>query len=134
VESGRHLVCDSGTLLAGVSNMSGLGRLLPVEVRLGPGTETEQVTLAGPLCAPGDLLGRRVRVPPLAEGDLVTIPNAGAYRLTAGLLMFLGHHNRRRQQPLDHGILPPPVSAGLAARTKSAISRITCGAWALRKK
>lgn len=115
VESGRYLVGDSGTLLAGVSNvkvsrgqkfvildtginsfggMSGLGRLLPVAVRVAAGAETgaetEKATLAGPLCTPGDVLGRQVEVPPLSEGDVLTIPNAGAYGLTASLLMFLG--------------------------------------------
>ncbi|MEV5869404.1 type III PLP-dependent enzyme domain-containing protein [Streptomyces tendae] len=111
VESGRYLVGGSGTLIAGVSNvkvsrgqkfvildtginsfggMSGLGRLLPVSVQVAAGTETERATLAGPLCTPGDLLGRQVQVPPLAEGDIVTVPNAGAYGPTASLLMFLG--------------------------------------------
>ncbi|MFE5243944.1 MULTISPECIES: decarboxylase [unclassified Streptomyces] len=111
VESGRYLVGDSGTLVAGVSNvkvsrgqkfvildtginsfggMSGLGRLLPVTVQVAVGAETERATLAGPLCTPGDLLGRQVEVPLLTEGDIVTVPNAGAYGPTASLLMFLG--------------------------------------------
>lgn len=111
VESGRYLVGDSGSLLAGVSNvkvsrgqkfvildtginsfggMSGLGRLLPVSVQVAADAETEKATLAGPLCTPGDVLGRQVEVPPLSEGDVLTIPNAGAYGLTASLLMFLG--------------------------------------------
>lgn len=111
VESGRYLVGDSGSLLAGVSNvkesrgqkfvildtginsfggMSGLGRLMPVTVQVAAGAETEKATLAGPLCTPGDVLGRQIDVPPLAEGDILTVPNAGAYGLTASLLMFLG--------------------------------------------
>ncbi|MFF3437165.1 type III PLP-dependent enzyme [Streptosporangium sp. NPDC002721] len=118
-ESGRHLVGDSGELLCTVVNvkesrgrkfvildagintlggMSGLGRLLPVSVRLDddalpegadPG-ELEVATLAGPLCTPGDLLGKNVRLPVLRAGDVVSIPNAGAYGMTASLLMFLG--------------------------------------------
>lgn len=38
----------------------------------------------------GDILGRDISVPPLIPGDLVTIPNIGAYGLTASLLAFLG--------------------------------------------
>nr|WP_221308321.1 type III PLP-dependent enzyme [Nocardiopsis mwathae] len=111
-ESGRYLVGDSGTLVAGVSNvkesrgrkfvildagintfggMSGLGRLLPVAVQLDAEEEaSDTATLVGPLCTPGDILGREVALPPLAAGDVVSIPNAGAYGPTASLLMFLG--------------------------------------------
>jgi diaminopimelate decarboxylase len=109
-ESGRFLVGGSGTLVARVSNiktsrgrtfvildaginifggMSGLGRLLPVAVQL-DSTGTQKAALVGPLCTPGDVLGREIPLPPLAPGDLVTIPNTGAYGLTASLLMFLG--------------------------------------------
>ncbi|MER6382150.1 type III PLP-dependent enzyme [Streptomyces sp. NPDC001250] len=112
VESGRYLAGDSGTLIARVSNvkvsrgkkfvvldagintfggMSGLGRLLPVSVQVAGGTATETATLAGPLCTPGDILGRQIEVPAgLAPGDLVRVANAGAYGPTASLLMFLG--------------------------------------------
>ncbi|MFE0461520.1 type III PLP-dependent enzyme [Kitasatospora sp. NPDC058965] len=110
-ESGRFLIGASGTLLAGVSNvkvsrgrkfvildagintfggMSGLGRLLPVAVQLEVDGATESASLVGPLCTPGDVLGREIALPPLASGDLVVIPNAGAYGPTASLLMFLG--------------------------------------------
>lgn len=111
-ESGRFLVGTSGTLLASVVNvkesrgrrfaildaginafggMSGLGRLLPVTVELAAGTDaTGTASLVGPLCTPGDVLGREIRVPDLAPGDVVTVPNTGAYGPTASLLMFLG--------------------------------------------
>ncbi|MYR95023.1 MULTISPECIES: decarboxylase [unclassified Streptomyces] len=110
-ESGRYLVGASGTLLARVSNvkvsrgrkfvildagintfggMSGLGRLLPVSVRLDADAPVEPASLVGPLCTPGDILGREIDLPVLESGDLVTIPNAGAYGPTASLLMFLG--------------------------------------------
>ncbi|SER47422.1 diaminopimelate decarboxylase [Streptomyces sp. yr375] len=113
-ESGRYLVGGCGELVASVVNvkesrgrkfvildagintfggMSGLGRLLPVAVRPREGAEpgdTESASLVGPLCTPGDLLGREISLPRLASGDLVTIPNAGAYGVTASLLMFLG--------------------------------------------
>ncbi|MEU0008770.1 type III PLP-dependent enzyme [Streptomyces sp. NPDC006314] len=113
VESGRYLVGDCGSLLASVSNvktgrgrtfvvldagintfggLSGLGRILPVSVRVDSGAaETRRVTLAGPLCTPGDSLGRDVEVPAdLGPGDVLAIPNTGAYGPTASLLMFLG--------------------------------------------
>jgi diaminopimelate decarboxylase len=119
-ESGRYLVGDSGTLIVGVVNikesrgrrfvvldggintfggMSGLGRILPVSVRPNEtGAPTVQVaSLVGPLCTPGDLLGRDIHLPELAPGDIVTIPNAGAYGVTASLLMFLG-----RPAPLEY--------------------------------
>ncbi|TDQ04408.1 type III PLP-dependent enzyme [Labedaea rhizosphaerae] len=111
-ESGRYLIGASGTLLAGVSNvkvsrgrkfvildagintfggMSGLGRLLPVAVQPDEGAEAvDQASLVGPLCTPGDILGREIKLPALQAGDVVTIPNAGAYGPTASLLMFLG--------------------------------------------
>ncbi|MFJ3232120.1 type III PLP-dependent enzyme [Streptomyces sp. NPDC086787] len=112
-ESGRHLVGDSGRLLTTVTNvkesrgrvfaildagintfggMAGLGRLLPLSVdpafhRTG---EPVPVTLAGPLCTPGDLLSRAVRMPPPEPGDVLAVPNTGAYGPTASLLLFLG--------------------------------------------
>ncbi|MGK4580167.1 type III PLP-dependent enzyme [Kitasatospora sp. HPMI-4] len=112
-ESGRYLAGDSGTLLVGVVNlkesrgrrfvildggintfggMSGLGRILPVSVRpYDEGAPYEQIaSLVGPLCTPGDVLGRDVELPALAPGDTIAIPNAGAYGPTASLLMFLG--------------------------------------------
>ena len=114
-ESGRYLAGDCGTLVCTVVNvkesrgrrfvildagintlggMSGLGSLLPVSVGLNgatPDGERSPATLVGPLCTPGDILARNVSLPPLAPGDVVTIPNAGAYGMTASLVMFLGH-------------------------------------------
>jgi len=119
-ESGRYLVGDSGTLLVGVVNvkesrgrrfvildsginsfggMSGLGRILPTSVRpIESDGATEWVaSLVGPLCTPGDVLGRDIKMPELGPGDVLTIPNAGAYGVTASLLMFLG-----RPAPLEY--------------------------------
>ncbi|WP_326699325.1 type III PLP-dependent enzyme [Streptomyces sp. NBC_01754] len=110
-ESGRYLVGASGALVAGVSNvkvsrgrkfvildagintfggMSGLGRLLPVTVELDDTRAVDRASLVGPLCTPGDMLGREIKVPELGPGDTVVVPNAGAYGPTASLLMFLG--------------------------------------------
>ncbi|MEU8975741.1 type III PLP-dependent enzyme [Streptomyces monashensis] len=112
VESGRYLSGDSGTLVARVSNvkvsrgkkfvildagintfggMSGLGRLLPVTVHVDSEDRTEKASLVGPLCTPGDVLGRQIEVPAgLEPGDLVSVGNTGAYGPTSSLLMFLG--------------------------------------------
>ncbi len=113
VESGRYLVGDSGDLVAAVVNlkesrgkrfvvadagintfggMSGLGRLLPVAVRpREDGRPSDRkASLVGPLCTPGDSLGRDIALPALEPDDLLVIPNAGAYGPTASLLMFLG--------------------------------------------
>jgi diaminopimelate decarboxylase len=112
VESGRYLSGDSGTLVARVANvkvsrgrkfvivdagintfggMSGLGRLLPVTVDAETGALTEKASLVGPLCTPGDVLGRQIEVPAgLGPGDLVRVGNTGAYGPTSSLLMFLG--------------------------------------------
>ncbi|EME97583.1 type III PLP-dependent enzyme [Streptomyces mobaraensis NBRC 13819 = DSM 40847] len=118
-ESGRYLVGDSGVLLTRVVNikesrgrtfvildagintfggMSGLGRLLPVAVQPADAGQAAELahgeglsaSLVGPLCTPGDVLGRRVELPRVEVGDVLAIPNAGAYGPTASLLMFLG--------------------------------------------
>lgn len=113
-ESGRHLVGDSGRLLLSVVNvkhsrgrvyavadagvnvfggMAGLGRLLPLAVEPvdSAGNEsTVKVSLVGPLCTPGDVLGAAVPMPEPEAGDVIAVPNAGAYGPTASLLLFLG--------------------------------------------
>ncbi|HEX6352589.1 type III PLP-dependent enzyme [Actinophytocola sp.] len=109
-ESGRYLVGGSGSLLCGVVNikesrgkkfvvldaginavggLSGLGRLLPVSARFEGREPVEHASLVGPLCTPGDTLGRDTAVPALAVGDVVTVPNVGAYGISASLLGFL---------------------------------------------
>ena len=114
-ESGRYLVADCGVLVTSVTNvkvsrsqryvivdaginalggMTGLGRLLPSSVAVehvtGDARGRETGNLAGPLCTPGDLLARNADLPAAEPGDLLTIPNVGAYGLSASLLMFLG--------------------------------------------
>ena len=43
---------------------------------------SEKVTLAGKYCESGDVLVRDVMLPPLAPGDIIAIPAAGAYCLS----------------------------------------------------
>ncbi|MEK8169520.1 hypothetical protein NKH77_06105 [Streptomyces sp. M19] len=111
-ESGRYLVCDSGSLLAAVVNTrtaaaAGSRSSTPVSTPSAgcpasaascrcPWSPTRRARHrpAGrarrPAVHPGDVLGRDVGLPDPAPGDVVTIPNAGAYGPTASLLMFLG--------------------------------------------
>ncbi|WP_418153053.1 type III PLP-dependent enzyme [Actinoalloteichus caeruleus] len=110
-ESGRYLVGDSGLLAvtvrdvktsrgqvfvvvdAGINHlggMSGLGRLARAGITPEPaGAPTTTASLVGPLCTPADVLGRGVAVPEVGVGGLLSIPNVGAYGLSASLLAFL---------------------------------------------
>jgi len=116
-ESGRYLVGDCGVLLAQVldtkeskgqrfvvldagintlGGMAGLRRLPPLHptlVRAGGDSAGSAVatTVTGPLCTPLDTFVRAADLPPMAPGDLVVVPNVGAYGLTASLLAFLGY-------------------------------------------
>lgn len=115
-ESGRYLAAESGCLVSraievkerprttfvlldsGINHlggMAGLGRMLRSVVtptrtaELVADPNAAPVTLVGPLCTPADLLGRDVSVGAVSAGDLLLIPNVGAYGLTASLLGFL---------------------------------------------
>lgn len=116
-ESGRYLVASAGTLLttvvdvkvskgghqyvvldAGINHlggMSGLGRIprMNVSIHLLDAHPTNRdrttATLVGPLCSPLDCIARNANVPQLRPGDLIAIPNVGAYGLSASLVHFL---------------------------------------------
>jgi len=120
-ESGRFLTATCGTLLTRVldakasrdthvlvlesginhlGGMSGLRRLPSVVPTLSTvdtldtvGTEgmVEPTIIAGPLCTPLDTWARGVAAPAARPGDLLAVPNVGAYGLSASLLAFLGH-------------------------------------------
>lgn len=119
-ESGRYLVGDCGTLLSrildvkqskgrsfvvldtGVHHLGGMAGLrrvppmIPTITAASPGPATPDqanipCTVAGPLCTPLDTFGRDLPLPDPQPGLLATIPNVGAYGLTASLLAFLGH-------------------------------------------
>ncbi|MEU7477848.1 type III PLP-dependent enzyme [Lentzea sp. NPDC042327] len=117
-ESGRYLTATCGTLRtrvldvkysqdrpvlvleSGVNHlggMSGLRRLPPIV----PDVQTAQddparspvpdTIVAGPLCTPVDTWARAAEVAPVSPGDVVSVPNVGAYGLYASLVAFLGH-------------------------------------------
>ncbi|MEV7869743.1 type III PLP-dependent enzyme [Streptomyces sp. NPDC088124] len=118
-ESGRALTASAGTLLTTVldvkrsgdrtfavldsgvnvlGGMSGLGRLRPpsiVPIPVDAGTaspelsSTTPVTLVGPLCTPLDVLAPAIDAPYLHPGQVLAVPNTGAYGPTASLLGFL---------------------------------------------
>lgn len=117
-ESGRYLVGSCGRLLVQVADvkrsqdrtfvvldsginhlggLAGLGRLMPVAATVLPGLgqrtrperDIAQATVVGPLCTPADVLARTATLGAVAGGDLVAIPNVGAYGLTASLIGFL---------------------------------------------
>ncbi|WP_018686047.1 acyl-CoA dehydrogenase family protein [Actinokineospora enzanensis] len=89
--AGTHVVLDSG--INHLGGLTGLRRMLPPRIRAevvtGGGPEA-QVTLIGPLCTPADVLARDVRMPLPAPGDVLAVPNTGAYGLSASLVGFLG--------------------------------------------
>ncbi|SDZ35577.1 diaminopimelate decarboxylase [Amycolatopsis xylanica] len=114
-ESGRFLAATAGSLYAsvldvksshgreyvildaGVNCVAGLqasGRTLPapldVEVvhRRSPAGVRRPVTVTGPLCTPFDVLNRELLLD-VMPGDLVRIPNVGAYGLSASAVGFL---------------------------------------------
>jgi diaminopimelate decarboxylase len=115
-ESGRYLAATCGTLLTRVldvkrsqgkpvlvlesginhlGGMSGLRRLPPMVPHLHAATPGGPVLsdaiIAGPLCTPLDTWGRGVGVADARPGDLLAVPNVGAYGLYASLVAFLGH-------------------------------------------
>lgn len=120
-ESGRHICAGAGTLLTTVQDlkasktrsyavldtgihhlggMSGLGRLPRSVITLNnltaarenrPPAEETTLEVVGPLCSPLDSLGRNLKLPAPRVGDLLAIPNVGAYGLTASLIGFLSH-------------------------------------------
>jgi diaminopimelate decarboxylase len=47
--------------------------------------------VTGPLCTPLDTWARAAALPPLVPGQLVAVPNVGAYGLYASLVAFLAH-------------------------------------------
>ena len=115
-ETGRYLVGSAGTLLTTVldvkrshgrdvvvlesginhlGGMSGLRRLPPLVPHLlaehDAGEPLTDVMITGPLCTPLDMWARSASLPRVAPGDVLAVPNVGAYGLYASLLAFLGH-------------------------------------------
>lgn len=115
-ESGRYLCAGSGTLITTVldvkragtktyvvldtgihqlGGMSGLGRIPRASITLKNLTAQREgeivVDVVGPLCSPLDSLARGQKMAPVEVGDVLAVPNVGAYGLTASLVGFLSH-------------------------------------------
>ena len=54
-------------------------------------TAAEPWQVTGPLCTPGDTIGKNVPLPPVRVGDLIGVHRSGAYGLTASPGLFLSH-------------------------------------------
>jgi len=136
-ESGRYLVAASGTLVGrvvdvkeskgevfvvldtGINHLGGMAglrripRILPDVAPSEGDAEPCESVLTGPLCTPLDVFGRGSELPSLEPGELVTIPNVGAYGLTASLVAFLG--------------FDPPVEVCLDGEEVVSASRLALG-------
>ena len=112
-ESGRFLTASSGSLVtqivdikqskdrlfaimdSGINHlggMAGLGRIPRFSVDVVPENPREgevMLDLVGQLCTPLDCVARNLKTTELKAGDLVEIPNVGAYGVTASLTGFL---------------------------------------------
>ncbi|MAS92992.1 MAG: decarboxylase [Verrucomicrobiales bacterium] len=115
-ESGRYLVGSSGSLITRVMDlktskddkqylivdtgihhlggMSGLGRIPRFSIELLVPEErkdAEEITVdvVGQLCTPLDCIGKKIKIPKPEVGDLLVIPNVGAYGMTASVCSFL---------------------------------------------
>ena len=99
----RYVITDTG--IHHVGGLSGIGRVLPVSAQVLPSSTRNDVTgiddtadgadshrdivVAGPLCTPADVLNRNADLVDPHPGDLIEIPNVGAYGLSASLMGFL---------------------------------------------
>jgi aldehyde dehydrogenase (NAD+) len=87
----KAVVVDGGTHQRG--DMCGIGlRHKATPVSLGDRTDPVSLTdVLGCLSHPADVLAEAYPLPPLAPGDVVAFPNAGAYGLCASAWSFNGH-------------------------------------------
>jgi diaminopimelate decarboxylase len=135
VSKGRTFVLlDAGiNQLGGMSGLRRVPRIIPDLLPLtGPadpanGGWVEDCVVAGPLCTPLDTWCQGVRLPRLRPGDLVAVPNVGAYGLTASLVAFLGH-GPAREVVVDSGHpgTPPHVSRLALIREPSGVPEFAC--------
>lgn len=101
MEPGRFVVAEAGVLLARVNQTKGKGAVRYVGIATGMNSlirpalygayheivnlsrideePSERVSVVGPICETGDILGLDRLLPPTREGDVLLIANAGAY-------------------------------------------------------
>jgi diaminopimelate decarboxylase len=88
----RYAVLDFG--INHLGGMSGLRRIPRTDVTIESrvcrdGLTEEETTFVGPLCTPLDVVATARSGPRVQIGDIVSIPNVGAYGLSASLVGFL---------------------------------------------
>jgi diaminopimelate decarboxylase len=88
-----HIILDTGMIHLG--GMAGLGRIYRAVASIEPlgktdGERLQSVDVMGPTDYALDYVTRDASVPRLKPGDMVAIPNVGAYGLTASLVAFTG--------------------------------------------
>jgi diaminopimelate decarboxylase len=115
LELGRYLVAPAGWYLTAViahqthqgreavvvdggshqrADLCGLGlrhKAVPPVVLAARAAPLRPTDVLGCLSLPGDVLAQSSPLPPLAPGDVLAFPNAGAYGLTAAPTLFHGH-------------------------------------------
>lgn len=96
VSRGQAFLVVDGGLNHHLSASGNFGQVIrknyPVAVgnRMGS-SDTETVSVVGPLCTPLDLLADRMDLPRAQPGDLIVIFQSGAYGASASPQAFLGH-------------------------------------------
>ncbi|AVT38379.1 alanine racemase [Plantactinospora sp. BB1] len=88
------VVADGGTNhhMAAVGVGSFVKRNFPIRSLSRPDEPAEHVyTVTGPLCTPGDVVGKQVRLPEVRPGDLLGVERSGAYGPSASPVLFLSH-------------------------------------------
>ncbi|HEV2545589.1 MAG TPA: type III PLP-dependent enzyme [Methylobacterium sp.] len=92
---GSRFVITDGGMHHHLAASGNLGQIVKRDFPLAAVTEAggarAATAVVGPLCTPLDMLARAAPLPPLAEGDLVTVLQSGAYGLTASPTGFLSH-------------------------------------------
>lgn len=119
LECGRYLVGKSGVLISQIISVkkshgenfligdagmnchmaaTGIGsfmrRNFPVDVishSVKNEDEQQVYNITGPLCTPGDVLAKQIKLPKVDVGDFVIVKNSGAYGPTASPVRFLSH-------------------------------------------
>ena len=88
------VVTDGGTNhhMAAVGTGSFVKRNFPLVALTRHGSPADrEYTVTGPLCTPNDVLGKKVRLPEVAPGDLIGVQRSGAYGPSASPGHFLSH-------------------------------------------
>ncbi len=88
----QFVVCDGGSSQHASSAFLGrhIRNNFPMHV-LGKYDPEEEINIVGPLCTPTDIIGQKVNMPCIEEGDIIAIEKSGAYGLTQSPWAFLSH-------------------------------------------